>query len=139
MITFKLTSGDTICESCYLSRVEGCDGTVLCESCNQPMDSTRYANERCERCDRALEEDEDFICGACFAVSKVVDGRCDRCRAMRALPFHPEFVGMKQVPEEEMPLRCAWCRRRVWSFADLQKPRIRRLYEQEWQPKRRAR
>lgn len=138
MIADRLINGNIICECCYLSRVTGADGVCLCDSCHQPLDETRYANERCEQCDRELEEDEDFICGSCFAENRVVDGRCDSCRAMGAMPFFPEFVGMTQVPEEEMPVRCSYCRRRVWSFADLQKPRIRRLFEREWQPLRRA-
>jgi len=101
------------------------------------MDETRTDCSRCERCGQKFPDgEEDILCERCCAENPVVDGRCDPCRAMGALPFYPEFVGMEQVSEEAMPLRCAWCRRRVWSFADLQKPRIRRLFEQEWQARR---
>ena len=115
-----------------MSRTTSPDGVILCDSCHQPLDETCYANTHCERCGHNLGAEEDFLCERCFSENRVVDGRCDSCRAMGAMPFYPEFVGMVQVSEEEMPVRCSYCRRRVWSFADLQSPKIRRIFEQEW-------
>jgi hypothetical protein len=132
MIADRLTDGSIICECCHQARITGPGGVCLCDSCHEPLDETRYANTHCERCDCELDEDEDFTCARCFEESPMVDGRCDPCRKMGALPFYPEFEGMVQVPEEEMPVRCNYCHRRVWSFADLQSPRIRRLFEREW-------
>lgn len=141
MIADRLTTGEILCEGCYVSATTAADGCILCSSCNQPLDETRVDGSRCQRCGHEFGDDEveDILCDPCCAADPVVDGRCDPCRAMGALPFHPEFEGMVQVPEEEMPVRCSYCRRRVWAFAQLQSPRIRRLYEREWQPVRRAR